>query len=356
MPRKAIEITLTQDQKEQLEKIVRSHSAERRLAERAEIILSCASGKQNQEIAQEYGTSEIRVGKWRKRFAQYGIVGLEDEQRPGKPKRYGGDFKGKLLATLKLKPPNGLSRWDCPTLAEQLNASIHAVWRALRKEGIYLHRARSWCISTDPQFAEKSATIIGLYLNPPLNALVLSVDEKPSIQALEREVGYIETRDHKLMRAYKSTYKRHGALNLFAALNVATGHIKAQTTQTKTREDFQNFMNSVMQDLPENKEVHVILDNYCTHKKNDAWLEKYGGRVHFHFTPTSASWLNQIEIWFGILSRKTLKNASFNNVVELKNAIEAFIEHHNQNAQPFKWRCPEVRGSQIKNTLSNLCN
>jgi transposase len=353
MPRKAIEITLTQDQKEQLEKIVRSHSAERRLAERAEIILSCASGKQNQEIAQEYGTSEIRVGKWRKRFAQYGIVGLEDEQRPGKPKRYGGDFKGKLLATLKLKPPNGLSRWDCPTLAEQLNASIHAVWRALRKEGIYLHRARSWCISTDPQFAEKSATIIGLYLNPPLNALVLSVDEKPSIQALEREVGYIETRDHKLMRAYKSTYKRHGALSLFAALNVATGHIKAQTTQTKTREDFQNFMNSVMQDLPENKEVHVILDNYCTHKKNDAWLEKYGGRVHFHFTPTSASWLNQIEIWFGILSRKTLKNASFNNVVELKNAIEAFIEGHNQNAQPFKWRCPEVRGSQIKNTLSN---
>lgn len=356
MPRKAIEITLTQDQKEQLEKIVRSHSAERRLAERAEIILSCASGKQNQEIAQEYGTSEIRVGKWRKRFAQYGIVGLEDEQRPGKPKRYGGDFKGKLLATLKLKPPNGLSRWDCPTLAEQLNASIHAVWRALKKEGIYLHRARSWCISTDPQFAEKSATIIGLYLNPPLNALVLSVDEKPSIQALEREVGYIETRDHKLMRAYKSTYKRHGTLNLFAALNVATGHIKAQTTQTKTREDFQNFMNSVMQDLPENKEVHVILDNYCTHKKNDAWLEKYGGRVHFHFTPTSASWLNQIEIWFGILSRKTLKNASFNNVVELKNAIEAFIERHNQNAQPFKWRCPEVKGSQIKNNLSNLCN
>ncbi|MCP5274254.1 MAG: IS630 family transposase [Burkholderiales bacterium] len=356
MPRKAIEITLTQDQKEQLEKIVRSHSAERRLVERAEIILSCAFGKQNQEIAQEYGTSEARVGKWRKRFARYGIAGLEDEQRPGKPKQFGEDFKEKLLATLKLNPPNGLSRWDCPTLAEQLNASIHAVWRALKKEGIYLHRARSWCISTDPQFAEKSATIIGLYLNPPLNALVLSVDEKPSIQALEREVGYIETRDNKLMRAYKSTYKRHGTLNLFAALNVATGHIKAQTTQTKTREDFKNFMNSVIQDLPENKEVHVILDNYCTHKKNDAWLEKYGGRVHFHFTPTSASWLNQIEIWFGILSRKTLKNASFNNVAELRNAIEAFIERHNQNAQPFKWRCPEVKGSQIKNTLANLRN
>ena len=168
MPRKAIEITLTQEQKEQLEKTVRSHSAERRMVERAEIILSCASGKQNQEVALEYGASEIRVGKWRKRFAQYGIAGLEDEQRPGKPKQYGEDFRDELLATLKLKPPAGLSRWDCPALAERLKASIHAVWRTLKKEGIYLHRARSWCVSTDPQFAEKSANIIGLYLNPPL--------------------------------------------------------------------------------------------------------------------------------------------------------------------------------------------
>lgn len=356
MSRKAIEIVLAPEQKEQLKKIVRSHSAERRMVERAEIILSCASGKQNREVALENGTSEMRVSKWRNRFAQHGIAGLADERRSGKPKQYGERFREELLATLKLEPPAGLSRWDCPTLAERLQASVHAVWRALKKEGIYLHRARSWCVSTDSQFAEKSANIIGLYLNPPLNALVLSVDEKPSIQALEREVGYIETRDQKLMRAYKSTYKRHGTLNLFAALNVATGQIKAQTTQTKTREDFQNFMSSVMQDLPENKEVHVILDNYCTHKRNDAWLEKYGGRVHFHFTPTSASWLNQIEIWFGILSRKTLKNASFNNVTQLRDAIEAFIERHNQNAQPFKWRCPEVKGSQIKNTLSNLCN
>lgn len=356
MPRKAIEITLTKEQRDQLEKIVRSHSAERRMSERAGIILSCALGKQNQTVASEYETTEMRVSKWRKRYAKYGIAGLEDERRPGKPGIYGEVFRDNLLSKLETKPPEGLSRWDCPTLAEQLGASNHAVWRALKKEGIYLHRARSWCVSTDPEFAEKSANIIGLYLNPPLNALVLSVDEKPSIQALERENGYIETRDQKLVRAYKSTYKRHGTLNLFAALNVATGLIKAQTTQTKTREDFQNFMDIVMQDLPENKDVHVILDNYCTHKKNDEWLNKYAGRVHFHFTPTSASWLNQIEIWFGILSRKTLKGASFNNVAELKNAIEAFIIRHNQNAQPFKWRKPEVKGSQIKNNISNLCN
>ena len=185
---------------------------------------------------------------------------------------------------------------------------------------------------------------------------MLSVDEKPGIQALERATGYIETRDKQIVRACKSTYKRQGTLNLFAALNVATGHIQAQTTQTKTREDFQCFMGQVMQDLPEDKEVHVILDNYCTHKKNDEWLTKYEGRVQFHFTPTSASWLNQVEIWFGILSRKTLKGASFSSVAELKNAIEAFIVRHNQKAQPFKWRRREVKGSQIKNTISNLRN
>lgn len=237
---------------------------------------------------------------------------------------------------METKPPEGLTKWDCPTLAEQLRASNHAVWRALKKKGIYLHRARSWCVSTDPEFAEKSVSIIGLYLNPPLNALVLSIDEKPSNQALERENGYIETRDQKLMRAYKSTYKHRGTLNLFVALNVAAGLIKAQTTQTKPREDFQNFMNIVMQDLPESKDVYIILDNQCTHKKNDEWLNKYAGQVHFHFTPTSASWLNQIEIWFWVLSHKTLKGASFNNVAALKNAIEAFIIRHNQNAQPFK--------------------
>lgn len=356
MPRKAIEIILTKEQTAHLEKITRSHSAERRMVERALIILACATGMQNQQIAAEYKTSVLRVSKWRGRFAKQGIAGLEDEHRPGKPETYGQPFRDKLLSKLETNPPEGLARWDCPTLAEELGSSTHAVWRALKKEGIYLHRARSWCVSTDPEFTEKSANIIGLYLNPPTNALVLSIDEKPSIQALERKTGYIETRDKKTMQAFNSTYKRHGTLNLFAALNVATGHIKAQTTQTKTREDFQGFMDHVIQDLPEDKEIHVILDNYATHKKNDEWLKQYSGRVQFHFTPTSASWLNQIEIWFGILSRKTLKGASFNNVTELKTAIEAFIVRHNEKAQPFKWRRREVVGSQIKDTISNLCN
>ncbi|SFK13298.1 Homeodomain-like domain-containing protein [Nitrosomonas aestuarii] len=350
MPRKAIEITLTKEQREQLDTIVRSHSVERRIAERAGIILSCAAGKRNQSVALEHETSALRVSKWRKRYAKYGLAGLEDERRPGKPETYGVAFRNRLLSKLETDPPDGMSRWDCPTLAEQLKASNHAVWRALKKEGIYLHKARSWYTSTDPEFAEKSANIIGLYLNPPFNALVLSVGEKNSAQVSTRESGYIETGDQKLVHAYK----RHGTLNLIDALNAATGFIKGQTSKTKKREDFQNFMDNVIQDLSENKNVHVILDNYCTYKKNDEWLNRYAGRVYCHFAHTSASWFNQIEVWFEILSCKVLKGAGFSNVAELKNAIEAFIIRHNQSAQPFKWRKPESADSEIKNNISNL--
>lgn len=187
-----------------------------------------------------------------------------------------------------------------------------------------------------------SANIIGLYLNPPLNTLVLSVDKKNSLQALVQETGYtVETRDTKLAHAYRiEIHTSHGTLNLFAALNEATVTIKVQTSRAEKRDYFQCVMDNIMRNLPENKVVHVILDYYCTNKKNDEWLGKHAGRLSFNFTCTFASWLNQIEIWFGILSRRTLTRVSLNNVAELKNAIGAFIARHNQNAQPIKWRKP----------------
>ena len=202
----------------------------------------------------------------------------------------------------------------------------------------------------------KAADVVGLYLDPPFNAVVLSVDEKPSIQAIERLSGYVETDSGAVVRALKSTYKRHGTLNLFAALDVGTGRVRVQTTDTKKRADFQVFLDGVLADLPHDKEIHVILDNYCTHKRNDDWLGKYAGRVQFHFTPTSASWINQIEIVFSLLQRKTLNGASFKSKNELREAIEAFIERHNGNAKPFRWRKREVKGSQLRNTIINLCN
>ena len=326
------------------------------MAERARIVLACLDGKQIQQVAREVGTSIPTVSKWRGRFAQQGLVGLRDRPRSGKPPRYGPAFCDRVLALLEQPPPAGLSHWDGPTVAEALGASVHAVWRVLRREGIYLQRLRTWCVSTDPEFAAKAAEVVGLYLNPPLNALVISVDEQPSIQAIQRPSGYVETDSGAVVRAMKSTYKRNGTLSLFAALEIASGQVYAQTTEQKKREDFRRFLDSVIAELPADKEIHVILDNYCTHKRNADWLAKYEGRVQFHFTPTSASWLNQVEIWFGLLTRKTLRGASFASKDQLRSAIEDFVTRTNQHPKPFHWRKREVRGSQLRNTIINLCN
>src|SRR3989442_6967065 len=174
-------------------------------------------------------------------------------------------------------------------------------------------------------------------------------------KALERKTGYVETDNGKIVRGFKSTYKRHGTLNLFAALEVATGAIHTETTEKKRRIEFLEFMDHVVAELPDSKEIHVILDNYSIHKKNDAWLAAHPN-VSFHFTPTSASWLNQVEIWFGIMSRKALPGASFRSVIELRQAIEAFVAAYGPKAKPFVWRKREVKGSQLRNTIVNLRN
>ena len=326
------------------------------MVERARIILASLEGNEIQVVAQELGVSIPTVDKWRRRFSLFGLRGLWDQPRTGKPARYDANFRDGVLALIEQSPPQGMSHWDGPAIANQLNASVYAVWRVLRREGIYLQRQRSWCVSTDKQFAPKAADVIALYLNPPVNAVVLSVDEKPSMQAIERASGYIETDSGKVVRGLKSTYKRHGTLNLFAALEVGTGQVKGKITEYKKRADFQDFLGDVIAEQPADKEIHVILDNYCTHKKNDEWLARYEGRVQFHFTPTSASWLNQIEIVFSLLQRKALNGASFKNKNELASAIAAFISKHNERAKPFRWRKREVKGSQLRNTIVNLCS
>jgi transposase len=265
--RVAVALSCSAEQRTELMNLARSRTEEARLVERAKIVLACLDGKRNDEVSRELGVRPNTVGLWRKRFAARGIAGLHDQLRPGKKPKYGGEFRLRILQQLELPPPPGLAGWDGGTLAAALGVSDAAVWRVLRKEGIQLRRHRSWCVSTDPQFAAKAADIIGLYLNPPENALVLSVDEKPSIQALERATGYVQTSSGKIVQGLKSTYKRHGTINLFAALEVATGVIRGKTTQTKKRLDFQAFMSEIIQDQPSDRQIHVILDNYCTHKK-----------------------------------------------------------------------------------------
>jgi transposase len=352
MPRHAPELECSAEDNAGLVAVAKSQTAEARAVERARIILACLEGKEIQQVAQELGVSIPTVTKWRKRFALWGLRGLQDQPRPGKPVTYDATFRDRVLSLLEQPPPAGMSHWDGPAVAEKLNASVYAVWRVLRREGIYLQRLRSWCVSTDKEFAPKAAEVVGLYLNPPINAVVLSVDEKPSLQAIERSSGYVETDSGAVVRGLKSTYKRHGTLNLFAALEVGTGQVHTKFTDYKKREDFLSFLDGILADQPQGKEIHVILDNYSTHKRNHDWLAKFEGRVQFHFTPTSASWLNQIEIVFSLLQRKTLSGASFKTKDQLREAIEAFIKKHNEHAKPFRWRKREVRGSQLRNTVS----
>ena len=222
MPRKATKIILSEKEKLDLQKIVNQRTATTQLVQRSRIILLAEEGKENQEIADILNTRPNTVGKWRNRFVKFRIAGLKDESRARMPAKYGENFKREILEVLKTKPPDGIAGWDGQEIAKVLKCSAHGVWSVLRKEGIQLSRKRSWCVSTDPEFAQKSADIVGLYLNPPENALIISVDEKPSIQAIERQTGYIKCSNGKVVKAYKSTYKRNGTLNLFAALNVQT--------------------------------------------------------------------------------------------------------------------------------------
>ena len=355
MARIAPTISCGPEDQQELRRLAGSRTEAKQIVDRARIILGCLAGKAVVQVARQCHTRPNTVIKWRQRFAGQGLQGLRDAPRPGPKTVYDASFRNRVLATLEQPPPPGQASWDGPTVAKAVQGSVYAVWRVLRKEGIGLQRQRSWCVSTDKEFVAKAADIVGLYLNPPEKALVISVDEKPSIQALERKTGYVETDNGKIVRAYKSTYQRHGTLHLFAALEVATGQVKTAITQLKRREEFWQFRDQVVTEISPDQDLHVILDNYGTHKKCDVWLAQHP-HVHFHFTPTSASWLNQVEIWFGILSRKALRGLSTRSTAELRTAIEAFIAAYTPNAKPFKWRKREVKGSQLRNTIVNLRN
>lgn len=330
-------IRLTQEEKEILLSWTRSGAGEQRMGARARIILALAEGQSNQKVASRLGTRKATVIKWRKRFAQQGLEGLKDAPRSGLPKRYDEKTEKRILAVLEESPPEGFSRWTGKLIAERLGGvSKYQVWRTLKQHHIHLARRRSWCISTDPEFAQKAADIVGLYLDPPENAVVLCVDEKPNIQALERAQGWLRLPNGKAVTGYNHQYKRHGTTTLFAALEVATGQVRAGHFNRRRRREFLAFINEVVAAYP-GKEVHVILDNLNTHKpKKDGWLSRHKN-VHLHYTPTHASWLNQVEIWFSILSRSALKGASFTSPRQVRERIDRFIQAHNQNAAPFQW-------------------
>lgn len=347
-------IELTAEEKGFLEHLVRSSTAEQRKVFRARLILLSSAGLSGNEIAKRMDCRTATVSKWRQRFLHRRIEGLRDAPRAGKPGIYGAETERRILAMLDEPVPEGYACWNGPLLSAALgDVDAQFVWKVMRKHGIQLQRRRSWCISTDPEFAPKAADIVGLYIDPPENAVVLSMDEKPGIQALERAQGWLKLPNGKAVTGYSHEYKRHGTSNLFAALNVATGQVTGNHYQRRRRVEFLDFMNKVIAEYP-GQEIHVILDNLSTHKpKRDHWLSLHKN-VHFHYTPTHASWLNQIEVWFSKLSRYALKGASFTSPAELRTAIDNYIKVYNENPKPIRWTKPTVKQSAPKLRYADL--
>jgi len=349
-------IRLTREEQADLESVERRATSAKRDVFRAEVILRAAAGDSNEQIAAVLKTRPATVSKWRGRFLVERLNGLQDAPRPGKPATYDQQTERRVLQQLDQPPPKGFARWNGALLAATLeDISDDQIWRVLRKYGISLERRRSWCVSTDPCFAQKAADVVGVYLNPPENAIVLSVDEKPHIQALERAQGWLKLPNGKALTGFQHDYKRHGTTTLFAALEVATGLVKGNHYKRRRRVDFLDFMNALIQQYP-SRQIHVILDNLNTHKpKCDRWLTRHKN-VHFHFTPTHASWMNQVEIWFSILQQHSLAGASFTSPGQLRQHIDDFIAAYNQTAHPFEWKKQTVFQKHPKTLYANLCN
>jgi transposase len=350
----AIEVRLTRKERAVLEARLRATTTEQRQLLRIKIVLEAADGFGTREIARELDTTPTTVSLWRGRYAREGLDGLDDLPRCGAPPIYGAETDQRIRAVLDQLPPKGFARWNGPLIAEALaDVDVQYVWRSLRKQKIDLGGRKSWCESKDPQFATKAADVVGLYMAPPKNAVVLCVDEKPSIQALERAQGYLKLPNGRSLTGHSHDYKRNGTTTLFAAFEVATGKIKADHKKRRRRKEFLAFMDEVVAEYP-NRRLEVILDNLNTHKKNDAWLKRHPS-VTFHYTPTRASWLNQVECWFSILQGQSLAGASFTSVEQLKEHINAFIETYNKTAEPFVWTKSKVHQRRVKGRrLSDL--
>lgn len=345
---KATPIILTDQERTELEILARSTKTEHRTRMKAQIVLMAAEGSATRAIGRTLGCTTGTASKWRVRYAADRLAGFSEAGERGAAPKYDEKTDRRILTLLNQEAPEGYANWTGPLIAKALgDVNVQYVWRFLRKHKIDLSGRKSWCVSKDPEFAAKAAEIVGLYMAPPENAIVLAVDEKPSIQALERSQGYLKLPNGRALIGQSHDYKRHGTTTLFAALDLESGKVVGKHYKRRRRIEFLDFMNKVVTAYPD-KEIHVILDNLSTHKpKRDMWLKRHKN-VHFHFTPTHASWLNQVEIWFSILSGKSLNGASFQSVPELIAHIEAFIASYNETARPFVWTKSKVYQKRLK--------
>lgn len=331
-------VCIDAEEKKELERLARQKRRTRSVAFRAQIVLKCSEGHNDGEVAALLRTSNSTVGLWRKRFLARGVDGLLDEPRVGAPRQMDDQRIEDVVTKTLETTPEGATHWSTRLLARKLQLSQSSVSRIWRAFGLKPHRSETFILSKDPQLVQKVRDIVGLYLSPPVNALVLCVDEKSQIQALSRSQPILPLRPGQLERRTPD-YFRHGTTSLFAALDLATGKVIGQCFAKHRSQEFRRFLDLIDQSVPAELEVHLVLDNYATHKTDliKRWLLKRP-RYHLHFTPTHASWLNQIERWFGLLTQRQIKRGSHSSVGSLIYAIEDFIQVHNQNPKPPHWQ------------------
>jgi len=336
MARAAATIELSEVEEEQLRAVLRTPSVSQQQALRARIVLRAADGAPNTQIAGEVGVSLPTVGLWRRNFAARRMEGLADAPRSGRPRQIDDDEVRRVLAMTLETPPDGTTHWSVRRLAAATAISATTVHRIWREHKLKPHQVRSFKFSKDPRLAEKIIDVVGLYMDPPKGALVLCVDEKTQIQALDRTQATLPIKPGKAARMTHD-YKRNGTTSLYAALEIATGEVTGACYPQHRHQEFLAFLNQIVRAYPR-KPLHVVLDNSSTHSTPEVvrWLKRHK-RVHFHFTPTSASWMNMVEIWFSILTKQQVRRGVYHDVPELIAAIEHFIEGYNQRAQPFVW-------------------
>jgi len=345
-------LTLDEEQRTQLVSLSRSRAIPHGLVQRTKIILMAAASMSNTEISQRLKVSKPMVGKWRQRYLAMGIQGLDEGLRPGRPRSIADERVALVVRkTLKTKPKLG-THWSVRTMAGETGVSMKSVHRIWQAFGLQPHRQQHFALSTDPFFVEKVRDIIGLYLNPPDEAMVLCVDEKSQIQALDRSqpmlpmgLGYVEGLTHD--------YVRHGTTTLFAALNIASGKVITTCKRRHRHQEYLAFLKQIEANVPQKLDIHLVVDNYTTHKHPvvKRWLARHP-RYHVHYTPTYASWLNQVEIWFNLITQQAIRRGTFRSVKELVAMIEAYVKHYQKHAHPFMWT---ATADSILAKIERLC-
>jgi transposase len=346
-------LVLSEDERQVLEGWARRRKTAQSLALRSRIVLACADGAPVSEVAGELGVSRTTAAKWRSRFLAARLEGLTDEPRPGRPRTVTDQHVERVLtATLEQKPPGGDTHWSTRSMARSAGMSQSAVSRIWRAFGLKPHIVQTWKLSTDPQFIDKVRDVVGLYMAPPQDALVLCVDEKSQIQALDRTAPCLPLLPTTPARMTHD-YVRHGTTSLFAAFELSSGSVIAQHYRRHRHQEFLRFLKLIDAAVPKDLDLHLVLDNYATHKTPEIhkWLLRHP-RFHLHFTPTSSSWMNLVERWFAELTNRKLRRSAHRSVTELETDIRTWINEWNKNPKPFVWT---KSADQILETLAAYC-